>query len=87
VNRTVIQQEEKFDNEKLLTSTGIGSILRFIKTYNEYQNGLESPMKMSKCIYPRVKLRLVQSKTGVKMGLEGEYAMETLTNRKFIRKL
>jgi hypothetical protein len=57
MNRTVTQQEEKFDKEKMLTSTGIGSILRFIKTYNEYQNGLEYPMKMSKCIDPRVKLR------------------------------
>jgi hypothetical protein len=47
MNRTVIQQEEKFDKEKMLTSTGIGSILRFIKTYNEYQNELEYPIKMS----------------------------------------
>jgi hypothetical protein len=84
MNRTVIQQEEKFGKEKMLTSTGIGSILRVIKTCNEYQNGLEYPRKMSKCIDPRVKLRLVQSKAGVKMGLEGEYAMERLTNRKVI---
>jgi hypothetical protein len=39
-------------------------------------------MKMSKCIDPRVKLRLVQSKAGEKtMRLEGEYATERLTNR------
>jgi hypothetical protein len=32
IYRTVIQQEEKFDKEKMLTSTGIGNILRFIKS-------------------------------------------------------
>jgi hypothetical protein len=44
-------------------------------------------MKMSKCIDLGVKLRLVQSKAGVKMGLEGEYVMERLTNREVIRAL
>jgi hypothetical protein len=44
-------------------------------------------MKMLKCIDPRVKLRLVQFKAAVKMGLEGEYAMERLTNREVIRTL